>query len=433
MDNEEKMRKLSGRMREGLEKIVARCEKAGVRYGWEDLLGDGEYSFVIYIPQGTRRHEVYVNDLGDAKRLLDFSFEKCAFVEGYEDAICCCEEGWVEAVVESLGRLSNRTAILSRLTGRGYDEVAADVKADKDVRMEIVEGGTKGVRVLIGDPSSVLLGIINYLVKRDTVSVRVEGLEITKNIEAAQQLARVTNSLFFELREKCDVELFIERRYEVKTSWFVRKSRAKMGGLKVGFPKFEYDKQPIELYWHAVSAYKMPLLQYLAYYQILEYYFKTYSMLEARGEIRNCLKDPGFDVDDDDDIERIVASVSGKLGPRVSERDLLCDTIRGCISKEELVSGISNAPLKDYFKDECKTVSQYKVNPENKEIEIREQLAERIYDIRCRIVHAKEDDKRGRIMPFTKEEVLLRRFDLPMIENLANKVLIANSKKLSLG
>jgi hypothetical protein len=62
---------------------------------------------------------------------------------------------------------------------------------------------------------------------------------------------------------------------------------------------------------------------------------------------------------------------------------------------------------------------------------MREQLADRIYDIRCRIVHTKEDVKRGRIMPFTKEGVLLRQFDLPVIGTVANKVIIANSKKLS--
>jgi hypothetical protein len=155
-------------------------------------------------------------------------------------------------------------------------------------------------------------------------------------------------------------------------------------------------------------------------------------MLEARKEIRNCLKDPEFDVDDDNDVVKIVASVSGKLGPRVSERDLLCDTIRGCISKEELAEELGEKTLKEYFKNEYKVVSQFKVSQENKDIDIREQLAERIYDIRCRIVHTKEDDKRGRIMPFTKEEVLLREFELRIIENLVDKVLIANSRQLSL-
>jgi hypothetical protein len=431
MENEEMLRKFSRPMREALEKIIARCEKAGIEYGWQALF-EGEYSFLIYMPQGTSKSEIPVFDVRDANELLDFGFEKCVFVEGYLEAICCYDEEWVEAVVESIRPVRSKAGILSSLTGRDYDGVAKDVKKGKDIRLDFVKGGDNSVRVLIGDPSEGLLAMMPYLEKVETVSVRLEGLQMTTNVEAAGLLGRVTNSLFFELRKKRGVDLFIRRHYEVKTSGWVGKSRGRrVRESKVGFPKFEYDKEPIELYWHAVSAYNMPLLQYLAYYQILEYYFVKYSMLEAKKEVINCLKDPLFDADDDNDIGKIVTSVSGKIGPHVKERDLLCDTIRGCMSKEELVSEISDGALKDYFKNECKVVSDYKVSQENKDIDIREQLAERIYDIRCRIVHTKEDDKRGRIMPFTKEEVLLRRFDLPMIESLADKILIANSKKLS--
>jgi hypothetical protein len=318
------------------------------------------------------------------------------------------------------------------LLGGDYEEVKKGIKAGKDYRLELDEGGDKGVRISIGDPSKTLLAMLNYLRKEETLAVRVEGLQITKNVEAAEQLGRVTNSLFFELRKKRNVNLFVSRYYEVETSGrTTRWKRMSRREPVVGFPKFEYDKQPIELYWHAVSAYKMPLLQYLAYYQILEYYFKKYSVLGAKREISNCLKDPEFNADDDNDIVKIVACVTGKLGPYVRENELLRDTIRECVSEDELALELNSEPLKAYFKKEYKIVSQFKVGQENREMDIRDQLAERIYDIRCRIVHTKEDDKRGRIMPFTKEEVLLRRFDLPMIETVASQVLIANNKKLS--
>ena len=432
MDNVEMLAKLSNPLREAVEKIIKRSEKVGIEYKWEQVI-DEDYHCVVYIPRGKGKHRSLVYDVEDAKKLLDLDFEKYVFVEGYRVAICCYEEGWVETVVESISPRISKTWILARVTGRHYDEVEKDMKAGKDIRLELDKGGGKDVRVLVGDPSKTLLGMSNYLEKKDALSVRVEGLRISNNMEAAEKLAQVTNSLFFELRKKRGVNFFVGRRYDVKISGWGRELRGK-GKQKseVGFPKFEYDKEPIELYWHAVSAYNMPLLQYLAYYQILEYYFVKYSMLEARKEIRNCLKDPEFDVDDDNDVVKIVASVSGKLGPRVSERDLLCDTIRGCISKEELAEELAEKALKEYFKNEYKVVSQFKVSQENKDIDIREQLAERIYDIRCKIVHTKEDDKRGRIMPFTKEEVLLREFELGVIENLVDKVLIANSRQLSL-
>lgn len=431
MENEEKLGELSNPMREGLGKVIVRCEEAGIEYKWQRGLIEA-YALLVCIQKGTSKHNILLFDVEDAGRLLDSDFEKYVFVEGYREAICCYEEGYVEAVVDSIGAVVSKVLILGRLTGRYAAEMAKRMKAGIDDGLELDKGGDTGVRVSIGNPSKTLLGMLIYLEKEKALSVRVEGLQITKNTEAAEQLGRVTNSLFFELRRKRNVNLFVSRHHEVETSLWTTKSRMKRKGESaVGFPKFEYDRQPIELYWHAVSAYKMPLLQYLAYYQIIEYYFTKYSMLGAKKEISNCLKDPEFNADDDNDIVKIVTCVLGKLGRFVSENDLLRDTIRQCVSEEEVVSEVSSEPLRDYFKKEYKIVSQFKVSKDNKEKDIREQLADRIYDIRCRIVHTKEDDKRGRIMPFTKEEVLLRGFDLPLIETLVNKVLIANSKKLS--
>jgi hypothetical protein len=431
MENEEKLGKLSNPLRKAFEEIIKRCKKAGIDYEWRPGF-DERYGLSVCIQQGTGKHKIILFDAEDGKKLLDSDFEKYVFVEGYREAICYYEEGYVEAVVESIGPVDSKTMILSFVTGRSYKDVANRIKAGIDTRLELDKGGDRGVKVSIGNPSKTLLAMLNYVREAEALSVRVERLRITKNTEAAEQLGRVTDSLFFELRKKCNVDLFVRRHYEVgeyawKMEWRARSRRES----EVGFPKFEYDKKPIELYWHAVSAYKMPLLQYLAYYQILEYYFTKYSMLGAKKEIRNCLKDPEFNVDDEDDIVKIVTCVSGKLGRYVSENELLCDTIRECVSEEELVPVVSGEAVKEYFKKDYKIVSQFRVSQENKERDIREQLAERIYDIRCRIVHTKEDDKRGRVMPFTKEEVLLQEFDLPMIETLVDKVIIANSKKLS--
>jgi hypothetical protein len=433
MENEEKLGKLSRGFRNALERIIKRCEKANIEYGWDTGFLE-EFGLNVYIKKGRGKGEIILLSTADAKELLDSDFERYVFVEGYRQAVCCYEKGYVEAKVDCIGRMANasRAVILSSLMGMSYKEVVNKIKEGVDVRLELHEGGDEGVRVSIGKPSKTFLAMVSPIEGEDAVSVRVEGLRMSNNMEAAEELGRVTNSVFFEFGRKRKVNLFVSRHYEIETrvgetKWSVREKRES----KVGFPKFEYDKEPIELYWHAVSAYKMPLLQYLAYYQILEYYFAKYSMLGAKREISNCLKDPKFDVDDDNDIGRIVMCVTGKLGRYVSENDLLRDTIRGCVSVDEVVSEVSSEPVKEYFKREYRIVSQCRVSEENKEKDIREQLADRIYDIRCRIVHTKEDDKRGRIMPFTKEEVLLRQFDLPMIETVAGQVLIANSRKLS--
>jgi hypothetical protein len=40
----------------------------------------------------------------------------------------------------------------------------------------------------------------------------------------------------------------------------------------------------------------MPLLQFLAFYQVIEFYFPTYSQAEAHRKLKAILKDPPFGV-----------------------------------------------------------------------------------------------------------------------------------------
>lgn len=252
MDNEENLVKLSKPMREALGKIIGRCEKSGIEYEWDAGL-DGKYDLFIYIQQGKGKRRICMYNVNVARELLDSEFEKYVFVEGYEEAICCYEKSYVEAVVEEIRTWANKAMILDKLTGKrlyeDYKELVKKVKEGVDIRFELAERNGEGVKISIGNPSKTFLAMLNYLAKEGTLTVRVEGLEIGNAKEAAEKLGRITNSLFFELRKKRSVELIVERHYEVKTlGWFEESRVRRKGKSIVGFPKFEYDKEAIELY-----------------------------------------------------------------------------------------------------------------------------------------------------------------------------------------
>jgi hypothetical protein len=70
------------------------------------------------------------------------------------------------------------------------------------------------------------------------------------------------------------------------------------------------------------------------------------------------------------------------------------------------------------------------LNPQNKNLDMRTQLANRIYEIRCRIVHSKSDGGASEIpilLPFSKEAELLSA-DVQLLRFLAQKVLLAGSR-----
>ena len=66
----------------------------------------------------------------------------------------------------------------------------------------------------------------------------------------------------------------------------------------------------------------MPLLQFLAFYQCLEFYFPQYSRREAIAKIRNVLKDPLFDGAKDSSINAILnATIEGRHGSLLEEQN----------------------------------------------------------------------------------------------------------------
>jgi hypothetical protein len=71
------------------------------------------------------------------------------------------------------------------------------------------------------------------------------------------------------------------------------------------------------------------------------------------------------------------------------------------------------------------------LNTQNKAHDICSQVADRIYDIRCKIVHTKGDEKDGDIellLPYSKEAEKLGH-DIDLVRFVAQKVLVYVSKE----
>jgi hypothetical protein len=81
------------------------------------------------------------------------------------------------------------------------------------------------------------------------------------------------------------------------------------------------------------------------------------------------------------------------------------------------------------YKNTGKKLNFYKVPIANKGLDVRDDVAARIYDIRCKIVHTKDDEHQlghGMILPFSEEADELE-LDNVLLEFVAQKVLISSS------
>jgi len=177
----------------------------------------------------------------------------------------------------------------------------------------------------------------------------------------------------------------------------------------------------------------MPLLQFLAYYQVIEYYYPVYYSAELGRRIRAILKHPSFRIDRDVDIAKVVAALRGSRQAAVSERDQLRATLKECLSQEDIREFLKeDAERATHYLAKSKGITGCLINPENRQNELSYQIAERIYDIRCKIVHTKGDTEDGEVellLPYSPEADRMP-YEIDLARFVARQVLIASSRRL---
>jgi hypothetical protein len=177
----------------------------------------------------------------------------------------------------------------------------------------------------------------------------------------------------------------------------------------------------------------MPLLQFLAFYQVIEFYFPTYSKAEAQRKLKAILKDPTFRGERDADVGKLLSAIYiSRGGAFGDERSQLRATLTECVDPVALREFLeSNKDRKQFYLTKGAGQSYHKIPLANPAADLRNEIAERVYDIRCKIVHTKDDSRDGemkQLLPFSPEAQQLL-IDIELIQYIAQQVLIAGSTR----
>lgn len=152
----------------------------------------------------------------------------------------------------------------------------------------------------------------------------------------------------------------------------------------------------------------MRLLQFLAYYQTVEFFFPFFSKVEAQKRIRIILKNPSFRAEKDSDIAKLIGSIKEtRAGSLYDEKTMMKATIREVIGAEELREFFMSNGYDEFFKGDFKKVCDSRVSLNEKNDSLHDQIADRLYAIRCKIVHTKGDGGNGEsdlMLPYSDEE-----------------------------
>jgi hypothetical protein len=370
---------------EAYEDIKRRCETAGIEY-------DDEGSLTIYLPWGEQTYPQFVQDGPHAEWVAGLPFEYYVMLKGFEaswsrghrviecDLVLSDRRG-ISTFSSQRRLITNIVRHLRQKGGIGEDTIdESDLEARRehvrerlrDLQEEYEESRGRyqwepgvprpsdeaerfhfepvnGLSLSIGHSSNVhsfvqeAHGLETGPEGEDVVDVgrsltlQIGGTDVTNHEDAVELLERIGNSLMFQIDISYDLGLTLERDRlwgYVAPVWERREGKEPKSLPPI---RYQYDRQAMSLYWYAKAAAAMPLLQFLAYYQIIEFYFPKYAQSKALSTIRNVLKDPRFDVVRDTDVMRVFEAIKlTSKGRFRSEVQQLEAAVEQCIQPEEL-------------------------------------------------------------------------------------------------
>lgn len=413
---------------------------------WDEGKSEERTELFVQIPV-ERDHKTLIIDskIEELDKILKSNFENYRFIKGYE-GIYSYEDSIIECEIHS-GELNRPTSFLTRRLEKVMDKdsliYALDEDSDKYISAIEFPSPKEGIKIFIGESSlefAILSGMKSEVAFfrrkiRQYQTIRIEGVKLDSHDKVKNFLTDLCNSIFFQIDLVTNLPVYLSIDRDLQREIRLRRRIVKEG-LKLSAPKYKYDIEAISLYWYARTSVSMPLLQYLSFYQVLEFYFPQYSYLDAQKKIKNILKDPTFDSGNDNHLSKVldIVKVTAKGKSFGDERTQIKATLQHCVDAKELKEYLEeDNDRKDFFdiQKKSKSLVKDKISFNKSDQEILIDIANRIYDLRCRIVHTKDENDSELILPFSTDLAYMKH-DIDLVEFIVRKVLIASCRTLEI-
>lgn len=414
----------SPRGRELIAKVKMKCNAHNIPI----IVEKDEFAetLVVSIRSGRNVRDFRYFMLDDVEILANSNFEKYRMVDGLE-AIWNEEEHYVEVLL-TINLQQGSTFSLFSLFGV---ENGSEFRDAINSGITLVCEKSTRPRIQISSPSNDFVALFRSRARaRNVITAKFLDVTFKSSDEIRDTISSLLNAIFFQIDLLHNITFSIAlERHPIN----LRRANHKKHRTVIKYPEYGYEDAPISLYWYARNARGLPLLQYLAYYQVIEYFFAHYSVEAARKKIRDIIKDPTFRIDRDTDVSKIVTTLINSKSTFGNEADQLKAVIIECVSDLEIRQFIASNNFEEFFLSH----DGKKFHPlplKGSTSDLRVDLSARIYDIRCRIVHTKAEggrDSRPLLLPRSLEARNLGA-DIDLIRFVAQKVLINSSSPLSI-
>jgi hypothetical protein len=268
------------------------------------------------------------------------------------------------------------------------------------------------------------------LIDSNDAVIIISGLgSDVRHDNAVHFLESVSSAILFNMDLKSNLSMSLKRLKSVVTEGPLTESVA----TPMKFPSLIYPQEAVSFYQYGRSATQHPLIEFLAYYQVMEIFFPFFARKALIEQVKTFVRDPRFNPEDDRSVGRIV-EISSTSKATGSEREQLRSLFHSVCDSGFLYGLITrNEAIKSYFcgKQQMSGIAKISIN-ENAP-DLRDQFADRIYDIRCRVVHTKDRGRDAEIEILHPGSVDLEalRIEIPVARVVAQKVIVSRAVSTS--
>lgn len=254
------------------------------------------------------------------------------------------------------------------------------------------------IEISFASPCGILFGPPSLSSRfRPNISLKIDHMTDVPHSTSVDDNLRIANSFLYELAVRNGVVLEpISRSAYKRSASHIRPERT--NGVR--FPSTHIEHEVAELFAFAEAAGGNLPLAYLSFYQVLEYYFPYAIRRKTLTRVKKELADPRFHASESELLRVISIAESGA---QANEREQIATLLSETVREDRLQKFFADADDSKHFHKIGPISGVEAISHNNHTKPISQQVATRVYNIRNRIVHAKDDPK------FSNVRVLLPR------------------------
>jgi hypothetical protein len=258
-------------------------------------------------------------------------------------------------------------------------------------------------------------------------SITLENLE--------NEIKLILNSVLFDIEYNFNIAF--EVVYINSLQRKVRKRPKPRYDLPIEPIDFTYKKYIPELidYFHTGEKVDYAPFKYICYFHIVEFFQDKSAFFIVREKLKNIILKPDFNLNVNLYVTQALNLIKTESEKNQTDKTKIQRVLRQFIDLEEFKLFLTNEELLDYFeKDANFNFSQsliLKALDLTTEEKFIESLTNRIYSIRCSIVHSNPDFDVKKAVPFvsSNENIEKLRYEIELIMEVAKTIILKTTEK----